>query len=42
MPTDVQEVRNPVAEIMQRKCEIRFVPDLWSMRANVMRSTLEY
>ena len=42
MPTNVREIRNPVAEIMQRKCEIRFVPNLWSIRDGIVQSTLDY
>jgi hypothetical protein len=42
MPASVREVRDPIAEIMQRGCEIRLVPDLWPIRDGVMRSTLQY
>jgi len=42
IPVSVREVREPASEIMQRAYEIRYVPDLWSMRDGVVRSTLDY
>ncbi len=42
IPVSVREVGGPASEIMQRGYEIRYVPDLWSIRDGVVRSTLDY
>lgn len=42
VPLGVREIREPLAEIVERGCEIRLVPDLWPVRDRVLRSTLDY
>jgi hypothetical protein len=41
-PLSRRELRFSPQEIDARDCELRFVPDLWPIRDNVMRSTLDY
>lgn len=42
MPLDVRRVANPLAEIHERDCQIRLVPDLHPIRDAVVASTLDY
>jgi hypothetical protein len=41
-PLSLREVRHPVAEIMDRGFEVRYVPDLWPISDGVRASTLDY
>ena len=42
VPVAVREIRDPLAEIAARGCEVRCVPDLWPIRDGVVASTLDY
>ena len=42
VPTNVQAVDDPIAELLSRGVELRFVPDLWPLRDAVVASTLQF
>jgi hypothetical protein len=42
VPLAERELRDPLTEVADRGCEIRLVPDLWSIRDAVTNSTLDY
>ncbi len=41
-PARVEIVEDPLAELLRRGVELRFVPELWSLRDAVAASTLEF
>ena len=36
------EINDPVRELLKQNIEVRFLPELWTLRNQVMESTLEY
>jgi hypothetical protein len=42
VPAFVEIVDDPIAELLRRGVELRFVPDLWPLRDAVIASTLQY
>jgi hypothetical protein len=42
VPLGERELHDPLAEVTDRGCEIRLVPDLWPIRNAVANSTLDY
>jgi hypothetical protein len=42
VPARVEVFNDLVAELLRRRVELRFVPDLWPLRDAVVNSTLEY
>ncbi len=42
VPLAERELRDPLTEVADRGCEVRFVPDLWPIRDAVVNSTLDY
>jgi hypothetical protein len=41
-PIAVELIDDPIAELIKRGVELRFVPELWTLRDNVVASTLEF
>ncbi len=41
-PAHVEVIDDPMAELLRRGVELRFVPELWSLRDAVVASTLEF
>ncbi len=42
VPARVEIIDDPIAELIKRGVELRFVPDLWSLRDAVVKSTLQF
>jgi hypothetical protein len=42
VPARVEVFEDPIAELLGRKVELRFVPDLWPLRDAVVASTLRF
>jgi hypothetical protein len=42
VPTRVEIVEDPLAALLERGVEVRFLPDLWSLRDAVVSSTLRF
>ena len=41
-PARVELIDDPIAELLKRGIELRFVPDLWPLRDAVVESTLQF
>jgi hypothetical protein len=41
-PAHVQVIDDPIAELLKRGVELRFVPNLWPLRDAVLASTLQF
>ena len=41
-PARVELIDYPIAELLKRGIELRFVPDLWPLRDAVVESTLQF
>lgn len=41
-PARVEVIDDPIAELLKRGIELRFVPDLWTLRDAVVASTLQF
>ena len=41
-PARVEVIDDPIAELLKRGVELRFVPDLWPLRNAVVASTLQF
>lgn len=42
VPARIEVVDDPIAELLKRGIELRFVPDLWTLRDAVVASTLQF
>ena len=42
VPARVEVIDDPIAELLKRHVEVRFIPDLWSLRDAVVASTLQF
>jgi hypothetical protein len=42
VPTHIQVIEDPLAALLERGVELRFVPNLWPLRDAVVSSTLRY
>ena len=42
VPARVEVIDDPIAELLKRGIELRFVPELWSLRDAVAASTLQF
>ena len=42
VPARVEVIDDPIAELLKRGIELRFVPDLWPLRDAVVQSTLQF
>lgn len=42
VPARVEIIDDPIAELLKRGVELRFVPDLWHLRDAVMQSSLQF
>jgi hypothetical protein len=42
VPERVEVIADPIAELIKRGIELRFVPDLWPLRNAVVASTLQF
>jgi hypothetical protein len=42
VPASVEFFDDPIAELLKRGVELRFLPSLWSLRDAVVSSTLQF
>ncbi len=42
VPSRVEFIDDPMAELLRRGVELRFLPDLWSLRDGVVASSLQF
>lgn len=42
VPAHVDVIDDPIAELLKRGVELRFVPELWALRDAVVQSTLQF
>ena len=42
VPTSVETFDDPIAELLRRGVELRFLPSLWSLRDAIVSSTLQF
>jgi hypothetical protein len=41
-PISVIPILNPLAELLKRKVEVRFIPTLWPLADEIKRTSLQY
>jgi hypothetical protein len=42
IPIDIEVIEDPIAELLRREVELRFVPQLWPLHDAVLESTLQF
>ena len=41
-PISISRIANPLEELEKRKVELRFMPNLWSLADEIIKSSLQY